>query len=291
MTTDIFTPIVHEAERRQGLLAYDQYLRDRDGMPDVVNRTLSRREETMRRFLASDPEVRFDGPFDPTLFAAQHARFDRTRDTPQAMLLLLTLVKINALEAYGVEAGLRKAGVLDALERGEGPRGIQLMVLLEEIYHTKLLLTATNHFGVVVESLHEPPRPLKALVEILVNLPEQLSRSLTLASEALGVVMLCRLLSATRTILAGQPELRDALEERVVEILIDEVGHVSFCRLCLGPSMLSAARVFLPMVALGMRHSVPEGQAIGVYPVPWRDLASFELRQLPELVRRRAFIA
>lgn len=47
---------------------------------------------------------------------------------------------------------------------------------------------------------------------------------------------------AARTILKHAPSVRDAIEEHLIEILIDEIGHVSFQRLSMGRAGLTLTR-------------------------------------------------
>ena len=99
-----------------------------------------------------------------------------------------------------------------------------------------------------------------------------------------------RLLRRTREILADEPVLRELFEERVTEVLIDEIGHVSFYRMLLGSSGLRLASALLPLVAVGLRGAIPEAERAGVMPVPWDEVFSFELRDIPDEIRARAFV-
>jgi hypothetical protein len=58
----------------------------------------------------------------------------------------------------------------------------------------------------------------------------------------IGVLVFLELLAAARTILKHAPPVRDAIEERLIEILIDEIGHVSFQRLTMGRAGLALTR-------------------------------------------------
>ena len=117
-----------------------------------------------------------------------------------------------------------------------------------------------------------------------------MSDSLKLASEIYSVMIFTRLLLVTREIMARDPVLRDALDERVSEVLIDEIGHVSFARLCLGARGLAAARVLLPLIVMALRKPIPEAAALGILPLSWEHVRSFDLRHVPEDVRCRAFV-
>ena len=279
----VFDP-VPVSSRRERLEAYAAFLAERDGAPDLERRTLSRREASMAGFEGA--ALRYDGPFAAEIFQAQHRRYDRRRPTPAEVALLLVFVKINANEAYGVERVTRKAAGGDDLAAR-----LMRLVLLEEGYHTRILLSAAALFGVRVA---EPARPVavtRAIVTGIADLPEVASRPVVLAGEIIGILTFLRLVGAVRRVFRGHPEVRDALEERVTEVLIDEVGHMSLNRLLARAGTFAALRPLLPAVALGTRGALPEAESLGILPVPVREALSFDVGVLPDEVRRRAFVA
>src|SRR5690349_18596810 len=101
MSRMMIAPVADELREAQ-LAAYQEYLRQRDGEPDYERKLFPKREALLMRYAASP--VRFAGAFDRELFVAQCARFDPRKPMSKEMLLLLTFVKINGLEASGVEA-------------------------------------------------------------------------------------------------------------------------------------------------------------------------------------------
>jgi hypothetical protein len=283
MMRSVFDPIPAPS-RRESLEAYARFLQDRDGDPDFDRGTLSRREASTASFETTS--LRYAGPFATSAFEAQHRRWDARLPTPDEVKLLLVFVKINANEAYGVERVTRRPPGGDDL----AARLLRL-VLLEEGYHTRLLLSATSLFGLRVT---EPARPVavtRALVAGIAELPEVASRPVTLAGEIIGILTFLRLLGAVRRVFRDHPEVRDALEERVLEVLIDEVGHMSLNRLLAMPGTFAALRPLLPLVALGTRGALPEAESLGILPVPLGEAARFHVDALPHEVRRRAFLA
>jgi hypothetical protein len=261
------------------LQAYAVFLERRDGAPDFEQRTLALREQDTVRLESSGPC--YDGPFDAALFERQNRRYDAAAPTPPEMQLLLCLVKINANEAYGVERVTRRPA--------SSP--IERIVLLEESYHTRLLLSASRLFGVQVERAAAPSPLTRAIVAGIAHLPAIAARPVTLAGEVVGIVTFLRTIAAIRRVFQDRPVVRDALEERVTEVLVDEVGHLSFNRLTAEPGTFAALRAVLPAVALGTRGALPEGELLGILPVPVREAWGFEPAALPEEVRRRAFVA
>src|SRR5262249_27177400 len=146
-------------------------------------------------------------------------------------------------------------------------------------------------FGVRATEAALPAATTRAIVAGIADLPEVASRPITLAGEILGIVTLLRLVGAVRRVFGEHAEVRDALEERVTEVLIDEVGHLSLNRLLAGPGTFSALRPLLPLLALGTRGALPEAESLGILPIPVREALSFDVRALPEEVRHRAFVA
>ena len=84
------------------------------------------------------------------------------------------------------------------------------------------------------------------------------------------------------------PEVRDAMEERLCEVLIDEIGHVTYNRLALGPGGLWLARQLYPLVYQGVAE-LPEARALRHLAQGAPGVAEMDYGHLPEEVRRRAF--
>jgi hypothetical protein len=140
----------------------------------------------------------------------------------------------------------------------------------------------------------EPAPPVlvtRALVNAIASMPEGVARPVTLAAEAIGIATFLRLIGAVRRVFADRPEVRDALEERVTEVLIDEVGHMTFNRLIATPGTFAALRTLLAAVALATRGAAAEAEELGILPLPVREAWDFDPDRLPAEVRRRAFIA
>lgn len=87
--------------------------------------------------------------------------------------------------------------------------------------------------------------------------PEFISRPLVLAGEVLGSLLFLNLLKKAGEVLRHDPELRDAVEERICEVMNDELGHISYDRTLLGSGGLARTRAILPLVRLGLRGSRP----------------------------------
>jgi hypothetical protein len=282
---DIFRTLPAEA-RRENLASYREFLLNRDGAKDLDKRQLSRREEGMLRYERPLSRIR---AIDHDLFAAQYKAFDPKVETPPELMLLLALVKVNGAEAYGVEhtydVALRRA--LKSQDECE------LTLLCEETYHTRILLSTALSYGIDVGSAYEPPASLRVLIKAIGATPTAIARPLIFASEVLGVLVFSNLLEKSRKILSHDPELRDAVEERLSEVLVDEIGHVSFNRACLGAAGIAQARLLLPVVATAMSGTIPELKALGTMTSGSGDeLARLVSgRLIPEHVSRSAFVS
>lgn len=282
---DIFRPLPPEA-RRENRAAYQQFLTARDGAMDIEKQQLVRREAGMLRYEKPLPRIR---EVDRDLFNAQYASFDAKVATPPELLLLLALVKANAAEAFGVTQ------VFDAIHRRAVKNNdmCELTLMVEETYHTRILLSTALSYGVEMTAPYKPPVALRTLIAGVSVAPEIVSRPLTLAAEILGLCTFLNLLEKSREVLRHDPELRDAVEERLCEVITDELGHMSFNRACLGPAGFAQVRMMLPVVARGVSGVVPEIRALGAGTLASdgeiAGLASG--RRLPEHVVKSAFLS
>ena len=273
---------VQKAQRKQ----YRAFLADRDGEVDFNRRTLARREARMAKYELPLPRLR---SINEEAFTLQYGRFDAKRRSTPEMLLLLALVKVNAAEAFGVSKTFGKM-MKRALRDDDD---LEPLLLIEETYHTRILLSSAKLYGLEVNAPYVPPSALRILIGGIANTPEGISRPLTLAGEVLGTLLFANLLTVARKVLAHDPELADSIEERIIEVLVDELGHISFNRMCLGPLGLAQARLLLPLVARSMAGFSPELQALGAMPNnPLSDLPKIaDPARLPEVVRSQAFFA
>jgi hypothetical protein len=80
------------------------------------------------------------------------------------------------------------------------------------------------------------------------------------------------------------------MEERLLMVLTDEIGHVSFQRLQVGDAGFKSARALLPLLTHAFRDTHPEvdqllGDRLGV-----GEVVSMSVEKLPEQARARAFL-
>ncbi|PTL84807.1 hypothetical protein [Vitiosangium sp. GDMCC 1.1324] len=270
--------------REDLLRAYREFLERRNGTMDFTT-GFSRREEWLRE--AAGWEGRFTGPVDGEGFNRAYESFDAVRGLTPPMVALLTFVKANAGEAYGVEVLTRERH-----QRHDAPElfhQVERLVAYEETYHTRILIGATQHFGVEVEGAWRPPLPLRLLIGTLVHAPGLFFHPVLLAAEVSGVFSFNWMLRRVGEIFRDEPAVRESMEQRLIEILVDEVGHVAFNRMAVGPVGLSTARHLAGVVLRGVMGSTPEYRALGMDENELRKLDTFDLHQLPEEVLRRSY--
>jgi hypothetical protein len=272
--------------RAARLREYHQYLVERDGELDLKTRSLSRRELSIKRYETAPATTR---DMDPAEFRQQYAAFDKRKAHSPEMLLLLSLVKVNGAEAYGVTQNFQR--VLDRALRNDDD--LELRILCEECYHTRILLSTANRYGIEVTDAYRPPSPMRVLIGGIVVAPMMIARPLTLAGEIVGTLVFLKLLRAAQRVLEHDPETRDAVEERLLEIATDECGHISYNRMSMGPVELAQTRMLLPITARMLAATFPEIVALDAFPTNvLEELSLFaDPRRLPERVRRDAFLA
>ena len=272
--------------REARLQEYRQYLLDRDGELNLKERTLSRREESIHRYETPPSVVR---EMDEAEFRKQYVSFDNRKSLSPEMLLLLTLVKVNSAEAYGVDRNFQRT-MARALENDDEA---ELRILCEEGYHTRILLSSANRYGIEVREPYHPPSALRVLIGGIATAPMAIARPLTLAGEIIATLLFIKLLDVTERVLKDDPETRDTILERLAEICVDERGHISYNRLRMGPAQLAATRLILPATARIMSTAFPEVVALGAYPTNvLQELPLLtEPKRLPEAVRRQSFVA
>lgn len=289
MPVSTFFEPIPAGKRREALEAYAAHLLARDGRPDVAARRLPHREAAVAA-LAPD-RGRFAGriarePFVSHVRSAHLAGNREGRTLPRELVLVFACVRVNAYEAYSVEQLIDTAPFDEASLRDR----VNVMVMLEEYYHTRFLLSIADLFELPVPFTPEPPLPVKAVVASLRYTPTAMVFPLTLASELVGLSLFVTLLERTRTIFAAEPEIRDAMEARICEVITDEMGHISFNRMQCGRAGLRVAQALLPIMAAGTRTSLPGTEAIGMCPHPFSAIRDLDPQRMPESVRRRAFI-
>ncbi len=288
-TTTSFYGKVDDSQRAALLQSYLDYLLSRNGQLDPKTGRLPLREAGLQEMNASP--VHYAGHIAQADFDRHYARLmpGAPELTPE-LLLLLTFCKMNAGEAYGVRV---VRAVHERRQKGSPDlRGRVIQFAQEEEeYHTRILVGATHHFNVQATEAYTPSPVLRLLIGSIAYAPRPLFHPILYASEVAGVFVFSWTLKRVGEVLTGQPELREALEQRLIEILIDEIGHVAFNRLVMGKRGRGLGARLAPQVVRGLPSITPELGALGFDRSAQRAFAGFDLANLPEQVRRCGFFA
>jgi hypothetical protein len=96
------------------------------------------------------------------------------------------------------------------------------------------------------------------MINVLSDLPKPLGLPLVMGAELLGVGLFKLLLDKGRALTASQPAVQARITEMLGNILQDEIGHLAYARLKLGPVGILAARVGVDGVMIGLSGQNPE---------------------------------
>lgn len=272
--------------RRAKLLEYEQYLIERDGEMDIDHCTLAKREVATEILERPPTKVR---ALDRDEFLHHYAKFDPSRPPSREMLMLLALTKVNAAEAYGVAQGYQRVKER-ALKRNDS---LEMRVLCEEHYHTRILLSSAKCYGIEIDAPYAPPSTIRIMIAGMTKAPEKFARPLTMMSEIISTITFIKLIDINRAILKDSPETRDAIEERLIEVCIDEIGHVSYNRMITSAFDKAWVRMMLPFAVKSMARAVPEIDELGAFPhnIMQELPLLYDRRRLPEAVHRQSFLA
>jgi len=204
-----------------GLVGYQEFLVERDGEADLLNRRLSHREAYFDG-IEKDP-VRSTRRIDQDVFNANLTRRRPEPGLSPEMLFLLATAKLNQAERFGVSLG-EAYGV----NSGEDRPLERVYIELEEHYHTKLLAYVLDIFGLKFQ-VAPPPFVMRQFVKLNVFLPERIGVAFVGAGEMAGCVMFDQLRRVGVRLFADEPAVAARIDSLYREILIDEIGHVGYC--------------------------------------------------------------
>ena len=280
----LFTPLP-PPERRKIADDFIAFALGRDGQPDVRARRLSNRERFFEH-IAERPRPAWDGePIDQAEFDRWHRGTRSLADAPPLLGWLVRVARANEGEGWGVNYLLDRGG-FDGLGSG-GTLLPRDFADLEEVYHTRILHEIVRLFGVHFE-MRIPPVPVQQSVKVMARLPRQASYMLLAAGEVMGTVAFAHMAKMGEDLLASHPQMAAHVRELLDEILVDEVGHVTFLLGSMRGWQLAMIRRLALMYAAWARRSY-SGDA-GEARVMTRGIENYTLALMPERVLRRAFV-
>ncbi|OBK84550.1 hypothetical protein [Mycolicibacter sinensis] len=218
---------------RTGIEGYRDYLAERDGEADLLNRRLTNRELFFEEL--EDNPVRSAQPADRSTFLRNLRRRRPEPGLDRKMLFLLATAKLNQAERFGVGLGETYGRNSD---ENLPPENVYLE--LEEHYHTRLLAYVLDVFGVPFQVV-PPPLVMRQFVKTGVFLPERLGFVFVGAAEMAGCIMFDELRRLGAELFADEPQVAERITLLYSEILTDEIGHVGYC----ASRCTSAERVFM----------------------------------------------
>lgn len=276
------------AERRALGERYLAFVRERDGEPDLKHRTLARREAWFTALRAKSAPTFSGEKIDPAAFRAWHLGERPLRDASPLVVWLVGIARANEGEEWGVDYLLDRGGFQGLGRHGTlQPRDF---ADLEETYHTRIFKEIVALFGLEFE-LRPPPAPIQQSVKLMAYLPESLSFTLLAAGELMGTVAFLELAERAEKLLADEPAILARVRDLLDEILIDEVGHVTYLLGTMGPARLSVVRTTAKAYQRFTRRSYYQGMrddSVIAYMI--RGIENYSLALFPERVLRRSFV-
>jgi len=261
---------------------YLAFLVGRDGEPDLLRHTLSRREAFLDR-LAREP-LRSRLRLDRDTFARNLARQRPERGLDERMLWLLATARANQAERFGV--GL---GELYGLTDPDDP--LKLRIGLQEHYHTRLLADVVGIFDLPVR-MYPPAMLARGVIWVLISIPERWSQPLAGAAEMAGCVIFRMLRDRGIALFADEPAVASRIRLLYEEILADEIGHVGYIASVLGPAGRSMMRRLFRLLGLRLARQLPELVALyGRAALKGAFAAEFRLEALAAALPGRAYAA
>ena len=204
-----------------GIEGYREYLTERNGEADLLNRRLAHREAFFADIEANS--IRSKRTIDGDAFERGMQTRHPGPDIPPELAFLLATAKLNQAERFGVGLGetYGKNSAGDTL-----PERVHME--LEEHYHTRLLAYVLDIFGLPFR-VTPPAFVMRQFVKLAVFIPESRSFAFVGASEMAGCAMFDLLGRAGTTLFADEPEVADRIRLLYGEILTDEIGPVGYC--------------------------------------------------------------
>lgn len=249
--------VLSAEERQRHVDAYRSFLAERDGMPDVADRTMSVREGRMRR-IEENPVV-WSGPIDRAGFE-RAVSGNRSEELDPKTGWILAAARANEGESYGVELEMKRflaRGAFQGVPSGD----VMTSVMMQESYHCRILQELCRTCGIDFAP-RVPGWTNRMFIALIGVLPARVRWIPVMAGELVGAVVFRSLLDQV-SMFADEPEVHERMSQLMREIWVDEVLHVAFLRSQLGPAALIAVRAMVPGVARGALHEVPQLRKLG----------------------------
>ncbi len=271
-----------ERDRTQD--AYLEYVKGRDGVPDLAARSLKKREAYFAKVEAEAAKYQGDVPT-----AEFFAGMKSNRELKQMSELgqwMCCVARSNEGESFVIDMALA-----DSDKRSRDLNDPITYVQLEEFYHTRMLLHSLDLLGVSDLRLSEPRGFGRTFLTLLARMPKDVSNVLALLGEVAGVVLFDALRDKGAELLDADDPVTAQILDMLDQLLIDEYGHMAFVRSRLGPVRMELVRKmapkFIPRMYLDNR---PAAALFSLRELTERALA-MDLDFPPERIQARVFDA
>ncbi len=277
----VFSPLPPE-ERLSQQQAYLAWLRTRDGRPAVANLQLSHREAYFEAIDATPLHWQGHVPHDE--FNAVMKDAAALPSASPMAVWMATVAQVNEGEQFGVRKGMERYAK-------EGPKDDDPMVFveLEEFYHTRILVDTLRTLGAEV-SIPNPRGAFLMLLLVLSTLPRFISDIFVLVAEVMGTLIFTELRRQARTLFGTESEAARRIHSLLDEILIDEVGHVSYVRSKLNPFQMFLSRAVVLVLAPVFLRMVPPARYLTDSKALIRKARTMDWSYIPADIRARAFV-
>jgi hypothetical protein len=262
---------------------YRQFLHNRDGEADLLNRRLANREEFFETLVANP--IRSGNPADRATFSRNLHRRRPEPGLNGKMLFLLATAKLNQAERFGVGLGETYGQNSDDDVPPE-----RVYLELEEHYHTRLLAYILDMFDLTFQVV-PPPFVMRQFVKMAVFIPKRLGFAFVGASEMAGCVMFDELRQVGVKLFADEPDVAERIESLYSEILTDEIGHVGYCASQCTTAERAVMRRVYPFIArLFARQTAEIVLLVGSEQLNARLRRPFDVRELDAGLKNETYL-
>ncbi len=239
-----------QAERDKVRRVYTEYLKKRNGTPDFIAHTSSKRDEFFAQLDAQPTLVSAKGRLNQELFIRNQRAGTPEPGLDRRTLWAVCAANANLTEDYGVKYGFEVKPLHD-------PDYPYSWVQIEENYHTRLLADCVRTLGGKMDLI--PPKfGTRMLLNVLVKVPFYWSNVLILCAEAIGLVVFKGLQVQARELFADEPEAARRIDALFDQIIVDEIGHVRWVHSQMGQFRLSLTKLIIPWIARAFLRDLPD---------------------------------
>ena len=211
-----------------GIEGYCEFLKRRDGTPDIYRDRLSQREIFFEKI--EQEVVRSKVVFDRSQYLRNIAKSKDEPGLDARLQWILAVARGNQAERFGVELGR-----LYGHGTTENAPMEQIHLILQESYHTRILADVVAVFGLPVPQL-PPPFLIRQFIKLMVfnPLPEKFNLPLVGMAEMQGCLFFRALRDRGVELFSDEPEVAERILLLFNEILADELCHVGLIDARLG---------------------------------------------------------